>query len=196
MSTSRDETPLAAPTAAKLKSNLWTRDSSLGSFFKPKVVAVIGASEKPGGVGRALLENLGTFSGTLYPVNAMRDEVLGKKAYRNIASVPTQVDLALIATPAVTVPGIIRECVAAGVKAAIVISAGFKESGAVGTDLERQILESTKGTALRVIGPNCLGVMAPHINRNATFQRTWRSPATSLSLRRAAPWAQPSLTGA
>ena len=171
MSTSRDETPLAAPTAAKLKSNLWTRDSSLGSFFKPKVVAVIGASEKPGGVGRALLENLGTFSGTLYPVNAMRDEVLGKKAYRNIASVPTQVDLALIATPAVTVPGIIRECVAAGVKAAIVISAGFKESGAVGTDLERQILESTKGTALRVIGPNCLGVMAPHINLNATFSK-------------------------
>jgi acetyltransferase len=171
MSTSRDETPLAAPTAAKLKSNLWTRDSSLGSFFRPKVVAVIGASEKPGGVGRALLENLGTFSGTLYPVNAMRDEVLGKKAYRNIASVPTQVDLALIATPAVTVPGIIRECVAAGVKAAIVISAGFKESGAVGTDLERQILESTKGTALRVIGPNCLGVMAPHINLNATFSK-------------------------
>jgi acetyltransferase len=171
MSTSRDETPLAAPTAAKLKSNLWTRDSSLGSFFKPKVVAVIGASEKPGGVGRALLENLGTFSGTLYPVNAMRDEVLGKKAYRNIASVPTQVDLALIATPAVTVPGIIRECVAAGVKAAIVISAGFKESGAVGTDLERQILEATKGTALRVIGPNCLGVMAPHINLNATFSK-------------------------
>ena len=171
MSTSRDETPLAAPTAAKLKSNLWTRDSSLGSFFRPKVVAVIGASEKPGGVGRALLENLGTFSGTLYPVNAMRDEVLGKKAYRNIASVPTQVDLALIATPAVTVPGIIRECVAAGVKAAIVISAGFKESGAVGTDLERQILEATKGTALRVIGPNCLGVMAPHINLNATFSK-------------------------
>ena len=105
-------------------------------------------------------------------------------------------DLALIATPAVTVPGIIRECVAAGVKAAIVISAGFKESGAVGTDLERQILESTKGTALRVIGPNCLGVMAPHINLNATFSKDMAKSGNVAFLTQAAPWAQPSLTGA
>ena len=114
MSTSSDETTLAAPTAAKPKTITGVRDTSLGSFFRPKVVAVIGASEKPGGVGRALLENLGTFTGTLYPVNATRDEVLGKKAYRNIASVPTQADLAVIATPAATVPGIIRDCAAAG----------------------------------------------------------------------------------
>jgi acetyltransferase len=134
-------------------------------------VAVIGASEKPGGVGRALLENLGTFSGTLYPVNAQRDVVLGKKAYRDIGSVPTKVDLAVIATPAVTVPGIIAECAAAGVQAAIVISAGFKESGAGGTELEQRILEAARGTPLRVIGPNCLGVMAPHINLNATFSK-------------------------
>ena len=114
MPTTQDETVLAAPAAAKLQSKPGTRDSSLGSFFRPTTVAVIGASEKPGGVGRALLENLGTFSGTLYPVNAQRDVVLGKKAYRNIASVPTKVDLAVIATPAVTVPGIIAECAAAG----------------------------------------------------------------------------------
>ena len=171
MPTTRDETLLAAPAAAKLQSKPGTRDSSLGSFFRPTTVAVIGASEKPGGVGRALLENLGTFSGTLYPVNAQRDVVLGKKAYRNIASVPTKVDLAVIATPAVTVPGIIAECAAAGVKAAIVISAGFKESGAGGTELEEQILEAARGTPLRVIGPNCLGVMAPHMNLNATFSK-------------------------
>jgi len=134
-------------------------------------VAVIGASEKPGGVGRALLENLGTFHGALYPVNAQRDSVLGKKAYRNIASVPAKVDLAVIATPAATVPGIIRECVQAGVEAAIVISAGFKESGAVGTELEQQILDAIKGSKLRVIGPNCLGVMGLHVNLNATFSK-------------------------
>ena len=171
MPTTRDETLLAAPAAAKLQSMPGTRDSSLGSFFRPKTVAVIGASEKPGGVGRALLENLGTFSGTLYPVNAQRDVVLGKKAYRDIGSVPTKVDLAVIATPAVTVPGIIAECAAAGVQAAIVISAGFKESGAGGTELEQRILEAARGTPLRVIGPNCLGVMAPHINLNATFSK-------------------------
>ncbi len=134
-------------------------------------MAVIGASEKPGGVGRALLENLGTFHGALYPVNAQRDSVLGKKAYRNIASVPAKVDLAVIATPAATVPGIIRECVQAGVEAAIVISAGFKESGAVGTELEQQILDAIKGSKLRVIGPNCLGVMGLHVNLNATFSK-------------------------
>jgi len=171
MPTTQDETVLAAPAAAKLQSMPGTRDSSLGSFFRPKTVAVIGASEKPGGVGRALLENLGTFSGTLYPVNAQRDVVLGKKAYRDIGSVPTKVDLAVIATPAVTVPGIIAECAAAGVQAAIVISAGFKESGAGGTELEQRILEAARGTPLRVIGPNCLGVMAPHINLNATFSK-------------------------
>ena len=168
MSSTLDETPLPLPSPAKRASNL---GCSLNAFFKPKTVAVIGASEKPGGVGRALLENLGTFHGALYPVNAQRDSVLGKKAYRSIASVPAKVDLAVIATPAATVPGIIRECVQAGVEAAIVISAGFKESGAVGTELEHQILEAIKGTKLRVIGPNCLGVMGLHVNLNATFSK-------------------------
>ena len=171
MPTTRDETSPAVDTAARRQSNPGTRDSSLGSFFKPKTVAVIGASEKPGGVGRALFENLGTFRGALYPVNGQRDTIFGRKAYRNIASVPAQVDLAVIATPAGTVPGIIKECVAAGVKAAIVISAGFKEAGPDGIELERQILEATKNTPLRVIGPNCLGVMGPHVNLNATFSK-------------------------
>ena len=168
MSSTLDETPLPLPTPAKRTSN---PGCSLNAFFRPKTVAVIGASEKTGGVGRALLENLGTFHGALYPVNAQRDSVLGKKAYRNIASVPAKVDLAVIATPAATVPGIIRECVQAGVEAAIVISAGFKESGAVGTELEQQILDAIKGSKLRVIGPNCLGVMGLHVNLNATFSK-------------------------
>ncbi len=171
MPTTRDETSPAAPTAAVRQKIPGTRDSSLGSFFRPKTVAVIGASEKPGGVGRALIENLGTFTGALYPVNGQRDTVFGRKAYKTIGAVPTQVDLAVIATPAPTVPGIIRECVAAGVKAAIVISAGFKEAGPEGIALEAQILEATDGTPLRVIGPNCLGVMGPHVSLNATFSK-------------------------
>ena len=171
MPTTRDETPLQQPTASKRQGTLAHRESSLGSFFKPKTVAVIGASEKPGGVGRALLENLSTFKGALYPVNAAREIVLGRKAYKSISAVPAQVDLAVIATPAPTVPAIIRECVQAGVKAAIVISAGFKEIGAEGTELERQIMEATKDTPLRIIGPNCLGVMAPHLSLNATFSK-------------------------
>ncbi len=171
MPTTRDETSPAADTAARRQNNPGTRDSSLGSFFRPKTVAVIGASEKPGGVGRALIENLGTFTGALYPVNGQRDTVFGRKAYKTIGAVPTQVDLAVIATPAPTVPGIIRECVAAGVKAAIVISAGFKEAGPEGIALEAQILEATDGTPLRVIGPNCLGVMGPHVSLNATFSK-------------------------
>lgn len=171
MPTTRDETSPAAPTAAVRQKIPGTRDSSLGSFFRPKTVAVIGASEKPGGVGRALFENLATFKGALYPVNGQRDAVFGRKAYKTIGAVPTQVDLAVIATPAPTVPGIIRECVAAGVKAAIVISAGFKEAGPEGIALEAQILEATEGTPLRVIGPNCLGVMGPHVSLNATFSK-------------------------
>lgn len=168
MPSTLENTPQPLSAAANRTSNM---GCSMSSFFRPKTVAVIGASEKPGGVGRALLENLGTFHGALYPVNGQRDTVLGKKAYKNIASVPVKVDLAVIATPAATVPGIIRECVQAGVEAAIIISAGFKESGADGTELEHQIMEATKGSSLRVIGPNCLGVMGPHVNLNATFSK-------------------------
>ncbi|MFY9923538.1 MAG: acetate--CoA ligase family protein [Opitutaceae bacterium] len=171
MPTTLDETTQPKSTAPTRGSRPATGDSSMGSFFKPKTVAVIGSSERPGSVGRALLENLGTFGGAVYPVNREHDTILGRKAYRDIASVPAPVELAVIATPAVTVPGVIRECVKAGVKAAIIISAGFKESGATGTELEGQVLAAIQGTPLRVIGPNCLGVMAPHAGLNATFSK-------------------------
>src|SRR5258708_8501975 len=103
----------------------------LNAIFAPRSVAVIGATEKAGSVGRTLLWNLVShpFGGTIYPVNPGRANVLGIKAYPNLAALPEQVDLAAIATPAATVPGIIAECVEAGVKAAIILSAGFKESG-------------------------------------------------------------------
>ncbi len=143
----------------------------LNYIFNPKAVAVIGATDKQGSVGRTILWNLisNPFGGTVYAVNPKRHNVLGIRAFPNIASIPEQVDLAVIVTPAPTVPGIIGECAEAGVKGAIVISAGFKEIGPEGVALEQQVLEKARQADMRIIGPNCLGVMNPLTGMNATF---------------------------
>jgi acetyltransferase len=149
----------------------------LSSIFAPETVAVIGATDKAGSVGRTLLWNLlsNPFGGTIFPVNPKRHSVLGIPAYPNIKDVPDPVDLAIVATPAPTVPKIIHECVEAGVKSAIVISAGFKEIGEKGLQLEREIQDTARGK-MRIIGPNCLGVMSPHSGLNATFASTMARP--------------------
>ncbi|MEI6065200.1 MAG: CoA-binding protein, partial [Pseudanabaena sp. ELA748] len=146
----------------------------LDCIFRPRSVAVIGASEREGSVGRTLLWNLirSPFGGTVFPVNPQRHSVLGIKSYPNIASVPEVVDLAVIATPAATVPQVIRECVAVGVKGAIIVSAGFKEIGEAGIALEQEVLAEAKKGGMRIIGPNCLGVMNPLVGLNATFAGT------------------------
>jgi acetyltransferase len=143
----------------------------LDVFFSPKTVAVIGATETAGTVGRTILWNLvgNPFGGTVFPINPKRPSVLGVKAYKHISEVPEQVDLAVIVTPAATVPGIIHECAEEGVQAAIVISAGFKEIGPAGQELERQTLLEARRGNMRIIGPNCLGVMSPLTGLNATF---------------------------
>src|ERR1017187_7436700 len=143
----------------------------LDVFFSPATVAVIGATEKKDSVGRTILWNLITspFGGTVYPVNPNRASVLSIRAYPKIADIPEPIDLAVIVTPASTVPGIVADCVKAGVKAAIVISAGFKETGDAGAELERQVLEEARRGKMRIIGPNCLGVMRPPSGLNATF---------------------------
>ena len=143
----------------------------LDVFFSPKTVAVIGATETAGTVGRTILWNLvgNPFGGTVFPINPKRPSVLGVKAYKHISEVPEQVDLAVIVTPAATVPGIIHECAEEGVQAAIVISAGFKEIGPAGLELERQTLLEARRGNMRIIGPNCLGVMSPLTGLNATF---------------------------
>ena len=145
----------------------------LDTMLAPKSVAVIGASESTGSVGRILMENLReeSFQGTVYPVNPKRAEILGIPAYASIGKVPVPVDLAVICTPAKTVPGIITECIEAGIKGAIIISAGFKEIGAEGVELERQILERARKAKMRIIGPNCLGAMIPRVGLNATFAK-------------------------
>lgn len=143
-------------------------------MFAPKSVALIGATESLGSVGRALMENLRAFSGAVYLVNPKRSTVLGQKAFSKIGDVPGDVDLAVIATPAATVPSIVGECAAASVKGAVIISAGFKECGPEGTDLERQIF-AQRGR-MRIVGPNCVGVMLPHIGLNATFAKPLALP--------------------
>lgn len=153
---------------------------ALDAIFRPKNVAVIGATENPGSVGRTLLWNLisNPFGGTIFPVNPKRANVLGIKAYPSIKDVPEVVDLAVIVTPAPTVPNIIREAVQAGVKGAIIISAGFKETGSEGVELERQILEVSRQAKMRIIGPNCLGVMNPLSGLNATFAANLARPGS------------------
>lgn len=138
-------------------------------MLNPRTVAVIGATEAPNSVGRTIMENLQGFEGTVYPINPKRATVLGVKAYPKIGDTPEPIELAIISTPAATVPTLISECVAAGVKGAVVISAGFKESGAEGVRLEEEIM-ARRGD-MRVIGPNCLGVMIPSLKLNATFAK-------------------------
>ena len=151
---------------------------SLQSIFFPKTVAVIGATEKSGSVGRTVLWNLisSPFGGTIFPVNPKRENILGIKAYPNIKELPDQIDLAVIVTPAPTVPAIITDCVEMGVQGAIIISAGFKEIGPEGALLEEKILVEARRGRMRVIGPNCLGIMNPLTGLNATFATAAAQP--------------------
>ncbi len=144
---------------------------NLDKIFNPRKIAVIGASDRENSVGAKLLRNLiGVgYKGVVYPVNPFRPTVQGITAYPNIRKIPWQVDLAIIATPAHTVPQIIDECGKAGVSGVVIVSAGFKETGEEGKALEKQILEYKNQYNMRIIGPHSLGVMRPKIKLNATF---------------------------
>lgn len=143
----------------------------LDPFFRPKNIAVIGATENPGSVGRTTLWNLisSPFGGAVFPVNPKRDSVLGIKSYKSVKEIPAEVDLAVIVTQSKLIPGLVAECGEIGVKSAVVISAGFKEAGPEGVELERQLLANAKAAGIRIIGPNCLGIMVPPSGVNATF---------------------------
>jgi len=157
-----------------------TRRRPLDPIFSPKSIAIIGATETLNSVGRTILENLqkGGYTGQLYPVNPKRPTVLGLKAYTSIKEVPGTPDLAVIITPPATVPGIVHDCVDKGVPGAIIITAGFKEIGAPGVELERQIMAEANRGGMRIVGPNCLGVMAPHGKLNATFAADMARPGS------------------
>jgi acetyltransferase len=158
--------------------DIWkARSHPLAPIFLPRSVAVVGATEREGSVGRTVLWNLIShpFGGTVYPVNPKRHQVLGIRAYERLSALPEPVDLAIIAIPAAGVPAVIQECVEAGVKGAIVLSAGFKEIGPEGLALEKTIQQAARGK-LRLIGPNCLGIQNPHTGLNATFAAQMARP--------------------
>jgi acetyltransferase len=139
-------------------------------MLNPKTVALIGASEKEGSVGRAILENLLLpKSRKLYPINPNRTTVLGIQCYPDLSRVPEKVDLAVIATPAHTVPEMVEQCGKTGVPGIVIVSAGFREIGDEGKRLEDQIREIRKKYGMRIIGPNCVGIIRPNIDLNASF---------------------------
>ncbi len=150
----------------------------LAALFRPRTVAVIGATERPGSVGRTLLWNLIShpFGGTVFPVNPKRHSVLGIRAYASVAAIPEPVDLAVIATPAAGVPELVGACAAAGVKAVVVLSAGFREVGPAGLALENELRERLGRSGMRLLGPNCLGLMNPRLGLNATFAGAMARP--------------------
>jgi acetyltransferase len=147
-------------------------------IFNPRRIAVIGASDRDSSLGAKLLRNLvGVgYKGAVYPVNPFRSAVQGITAYSSIARIPWKVDLAMIATPAHTVPQIVEECGEAGVTGIIIVSAGFRESGEEGAALEEKILAFKNKYNMRIIGPSSFGIMRPRIKLNATFSGTTAIP--------------------
>jgi acetyltransferase len=153
---------------SKRKRNLLIhRQPVLNVMFAPESVAVIGATETPGTVGRTLAENLKSYRGRVYPVSLKRNTILDMPAFSKISAVPDHVDLAVIATPATTVPNVVQECAEAGVTGAIIVSAGFRECGPSGANLAEGI--AAHRGQMRIVGPNCLGIMIPRLGLNATF---------------------------
>lgn len=150
----------------------------LERLFSPHSIAVFGASERPNAVGTRVLESLlsDKFPGPVYPVNPKHDRVRGLKCFHNIDAIGEPVDLAVVATPAPTVPGIIRECGEHGVRAAIVLSAGFGEIPGIGTTLQQDLLREARRHNLRLLGPNCLGLIRPSSRLNATFSKNTAQP--------------------
>ncbi|MBN1394628.1 MAG: bifunctional acetate--CoA ligase family protein/GNAT family N-acetyltransferase [Pirellulales bacterium] len=145
---------------------------NLDKIFEPRRVAVIGASDTPTSVGYTVLRNLvgSGFRGVVYPVNPKREAVQGIQAYKDIPSLPQPPDLAVVCTPAPSVPELVKQCGEAGTMGLVIISAGFREIGAEGRKLEQIVREEQKKyDGMRILGPNCLGIIVPGINLNASF---------------------------
>lgn len=152
----------------------------LTPLFEPQSIAIIGASETPGSVGSTVVRNVieGGYTGKLYFVNPRHETVFGQKAYDSVESIPQRLDLAVICTKAETVPAIVEACGRAGTRHAIIISGGFVEMGTRGANLLRQALDSAHRHHLRLLGPNCLGIIRPRSNLNATFANGSAHPGT------------------
>ena len=152
----------------------------LGTLFSPRSVAVIGATSRPGSVGRAVFANVLThsYAGVVYPVNPRAASVMSVKAFASVLDIPDEVDLSIIIVPRDLVPRMMEECGAKGIKAAIVITAGFKELGGEGVKLEQEVLKAAQNSGIRLLGPNCLGIINtdPRISLNGSFARLMPRP--------------------
>jgi acetyltransferase len=152
----------------------------IGALFAPKSVAVIGASSRAGSVGQAVFRNIlfNNYTGTVYPVNIKGHSIMSVRSFRYVTEIPDPVDLAVIIVPAASVPETLRQCADKQVKFAIIISAGFKESGPAGAALEREVQQIAKQTGIGVVGPNCLGIINtdPAVSLNASFARAMPAP--------------------
>lgn len=157
-------------------------DITLDKFFHPKKIAVIGASSNPEKIGNVVLRNIlygqikkfdprGGFKGDVYPINPNQKEILGLKTYANLRDVHDVVDVAVIVVPADRVLSVIKDCGEKGVKAVVIISAGFAESGEKGVELQKSLIDIAKSYGIRIIGPNCLGIISCVDNLNMTFAR-------------------------
>ncbi len=141
------------------------------NFFNPKSVAVVGASRTPGKVGYDILKNIiqYEYKGSIYPINPSATEILGIKTYTSLLDVPDEIDLAIVAVPPKGVLEVIEQCGKKGISAAVIITAGFRESGLEGSKLESELIKKAKETGVRFIGPNCLGLIDTYSRLNATF---------------------------
>jgi acetyltransferase len=146
----------------------------LEAFFEPKSIAVIGASRKTGKVGYEVLKNIieSGFKGKIFPVNPKAEEILGQKCYSSVLKIPDVIDLGVIIIPAAFVPKVVEEAGKKGIKALIIISAGFREVGGEGTKLEDEIINICKKYNIRVLGPNCLGILNAFAPINISFAPT------------------------
>jgi acetyltransferase len=153
------------------------KPGKMEALFDPGTIALIGATDEEESVGRALLENLmASGDRRIFPVNPKRDTLLGLECHPGILSIDEEVDLAVIATPASTVPSIVDQCGQAGVAGIIIISAGFKEIGEAGKELENEIVTVRKKYGMRIIGPNCIGIVRPNVNLNVSFLKVSPEP--------------------
>lgn len=152
----------------------------LAGLFEPRTAAVVGATESPGKIGDVLMANMlaAGFKGSLYGVNPKHRSVRGLPCFASLQALPAPADLAVVATPAATIPGVLADCGRAGIHAAVVITAGFGETGAAGRRLEERVRAAARAAGVRMLGPNCLGLARPRIGLNATFARGHAAPGS------------------
>ncbi|RLF97133.1 CoA-binding protein, partial [Thermococci archaeon] len=145
---------------------------SLSTFFEARSVAVIGASKTPGKIGHEILKNLALYEykGKVYPVNPKEKEILGMKCYKTVSEIENEVELAVIAIPPKSVPGVVEECGRKGVRGIVIVSGGFKELGDEGREIEEQIVSIARKYGMRIIGPNCIGIYDSRSKIDTFFQ--------------------------